>query len=132
MAQQVVVIDDITGEAGATTRRIRLDGVEYDIDLTDASFVVLQDLLRPYLEKARVVPMAKRGRSGGAGGSGSSGSSRSEGRGTPVRQKQELPAASSTIRAWAAANGIECPKRGRIPAAVVERYTKSMAVSFTG
>lgn len=127
MAQQVVVVDDITGEAGASTRRIRLDGVEYDIDLTDESFVVLQDLLRPYLEKARVVPISKRGRSGG-----SRGSSGSEGRGTPVRQKQELPAASSTIRAWAAANGIDCPKRGRIPAAVVERYAKSMAVSFTG
>ena len=121
MAQQVVVVDDITGEAGASTRRLRLDGVEYDIDLTDESFASLQEVLRPYLEKARVVPMSKRGKS-----------SASEGRGTPVRQKQELPAASSTIRAWAAANGIDCPKRGRIPAAVVERYTKSMEVSFTG
>jgi|OM-RGC.v1.028067288 Lsr2. len=121
MAQQVVVVDDITGEAGASTRRLRLDGVEYDIDLTDESFASLQEQLRPYLEKARVVPMSKRGKS-----------SASEGRGTPVRQKQELPAASSTIRAWAAANGIDCPKRGRIPAAVVERYTKSMEVSFTG
>ena len=120
MAQQVVVVDDITGEAGASTRRLRLDGVEYDIDLTDESFAGLQEQLRPYLEKARVVPISKRGKSG------------PEGRGTPVRQKQELPAASSTIRAWAAANGIECPKRGRIPAAVVERYTKSMEVSFTG
>ena len=118
MAQQVVVVDDITGEAGATTRRLRVDGVEYDIDLTDASFAAMQEVLRPYLEKARVVPIAKRGRA--------------EERGTPVRQKQELPAASSTIRAWAAANGVECPKRGRIPAAVIERYTKSMAVSFTG
>ena len=124
MAQQVVVVDDITGEAGASTRRLRLDGVEYDIDLSDESFVGLQDLLRPYLEKARVVPMSKRGKPGR--------STSSEGRGTPVRQKQELPAASSTIRAWAAANGIECPKRGRIPAAVVERYTASMEVSFTG
>lgn len=121
MAQQVVVVDDITGEAGASTRRLRLDGVEYDIDLTDESFAALQEQLRPYLEKARVVPMSKRGKSSSA-----------EGRGTPVRQKQELPAASSTIRAWAAANGIECPKRGRIPASVVERYTKSMEVSFTG
>ena len=120
MAQQVVVVDDITGEAGASTRRLRLDGVEYDIDLTDESFAGLQEQLRPYLEKARVVPISKRGKSG------------PEGRGTPVRQKQELPAASSTIRAWAAANGIECPKRGRIPASVVERYTKSMEVSFTG
>lgn len=125
MAQQVVVVDDITGEAGATTRRLRVDGVEYDIDLTDESFAGLQETLRPYLEKARVVPMAKRGRNGSASGA-------QEGRGTPVRQKQELPAASATIRAWAAANGIECPKRGRIPAAVVERYTKSMSVAFTG
>jgi len=129
MAQQVVVVDDITGEAGATTRRLRVDGVEYDIDLTEESFSGLQDLLRPYLEKARVVPMAKRGKSNGSVGSGGAGA---EGRGTPVRQKQELPAASATIRAWAAANGIDCPKRGRIPAAVVERYTKSMEVSFTG
>jgi len=125
MAQQIVVVDDITGEAGATTRRLRVDGVEYDIDLTEESFVDLQEVLRPYLEKARVVPMAKRGKTGAGTGS-------TEGRGTPVRQKQELPAASSTIRAWAAANGIECPKRGRIPAAVVERYSKSMEVSFTG
>jgi len=127
MAQQVVVVDDITGEAGATTRRLRLDGVEYDIDLTEESFAGLQDLLRPYLEKARVVPMSKRGKPSGSGKSVGA-----EGRGTPVRQKQELPAASPTIRAWAAANGIDCPKRGRIPAAVVERYTASMEVSFTG
>jgi len=123
VAQQVIVVDDITGETGATTRRLRVDGVEYDIDLTDESFTALQDVLRPYLEKARVVPMSKRGKSG---------SGAAEGRGTPVRQKQELPAASATIRAWAAANGIECPKRGRIPAAVIERYSKSMEVTFTG
>ena len=121
MAQQVVVVDDMTGETGATTRRIRLDGVEYDIDLTEGSFEGLQELLRPYLEKARVVPIAKRGKAGPV-----------EGRGTPVRQKQELPAASSTIRAWAASNGVVCPARGRIPASVIERYAKSMEVSFTG
>ena len=119
MAQQVVIVDDVTGEPGASTRRLRLDGVEYDIDLTDETFASLQEVLRPYLEKARLVPMSKRAKN-------------SEGRGTPVRQKQELPAASATIRAWAAANGVDCPKRGRIPTAVVERYTKSMEVSFTG
>ena len=122
MVQQVVVVDDITGEAGASTRRLRLDDVEYDIDLTDETFAGLQEVLRPYLEKARVVPMSKRSKASG----------QREGRGTPVRQKQELPAASSTIRAWAAANGIDCPKRGRIPAAVVERYTNSTQMSFTG
>jgi len=122
MAQQVVIVDDVTGEPGASTRRLRLDGVEYDIDLTDETFASLQEVLRPYLEKARLVPMSKRGKPAGS----------REGRGSPVRQKQELPASSATIRAWAAANGVDCPKRGRIPTAVVERYTKSMEVSFTG
>jgi hypothetical protein len=78
-------------------------------------------VLRPYLEKARVVPMSKRGKPG-----------QRKGAGLRCGRSRSLPAASSTIRAWAAANGIECPKRGRIPASVVERYTKSMEVSFTG
>ena len=78
MAQQVVVVEDITGEAGASTRRLRLDGVEYDIDLTEETFAGLQEVLRPYLEKARVVPMSKRGKASGAG----------EGRGTQTRNRK--------------------------------------------
>ncbi len=111
MAQQIVIVDDITGESGAQTRRIRLDGVEYDIDLTDSSFALLKDALRPFLESARVVPMNRR--------------TSDVPRGTPVRRTQRIPSPSATIRAWASAHGIECPARGRIPMSVTEAYEKA-------
>jgi hypothetical protein len=107
MAQHVIVVDDLTGDVGAHTRRLRVDGVEYDIDLTEDSFAKLKDVLRPFLEVARVVPM---------------GSAESGRRGTPVRKAQQIPSPSATIRAWAAANGVTCPARGRIPASVVEAF----------
>lgn len=107
MAQQVVIIDDLTGVAGATTRRLRVDGVEYDIDLTEESFEKLKDVLRPYLEVARVVPIGR---------------AESGTRGTPVRKAQQIASPSATIRAWAAANGVACPARGRIPATVTEAF----------
>jgi len=113
VAQQVVVVDDLTGEPGAQTRGLRIDGVEYEIDLTDASFKELQDLLRPYLEAARVV----RSRAGTASS------------GRPVRRAQVLPSSTATIRAWAGANGVACPQRGRIPASVIAAYEQAMGAS---
>ncbi len=113
MAQQVVVVDDLTGEPGAQTRGLRIDGVEYEIDLTDASFKELEDLLRPYLEAARVV----RSKSGTASS------------GRPVRRAQVLPSSATTIRAWAGSNGVACPQRGRIPASVVAAYEQAMGSS---
>ena len=103
----MIVVDDLTGEVGAHTRRLRIDGVEYDIDLTEESFTRLKDMLRPFLEAARVVPM---------------GSAESGRRGTPVRKAQQIPSPSATIRAWATANGVACPALGRIPAAVIEAF----------
>jgi ATPase subunit of ABC transporter with duplicated ATPase domains len=34
---------------------------------------------------------------------------------------------AKAIRAWAAANGVECPTRGKVPAAVVEAYRAAVA-----
>lgn len=114
MAQQIVIVDDITGESGAQTRRIRIDGVEYYIDLTDSSFTKLKDALRPFLESARVVRTNQR--------------TNDAARGTPVRRTTRIPSPSATIRAWASAHGIECPARGRIPTAVTEAYEKAQTV----
>jgi hypothetical protein len=113
MAQRIVIVDDLTGEAGATTRHICFDGVDYEIDLTDASFARLRDDMRRYLEVARVATKSS------ARGS----------RGTPIRRKQVIPSPSATIRAWADANGVDCPARGRIPATVVEAYEQAMDIA---
>lgn len=107
MAKQMVFVDDLTGEPGASTRSVVFDGTTYEIDLTDASFDKLREALRPFLEAGRVAR------------NGSASRSRSK---APVRKPQQLADAPSTIRAWADSNGVECPRRGRIPASVVDAY----------
>ena len=37
-------------------------------------------------------------------------------------EKRELPIDQAVVRAWAKEQGIDVPARGKIPAAVVERY----------
>lgn len=107
MAQQMVFVDDLTGEAGASTRVIVFDGTTYEIDLTDSSFTRLRETLRPFLEVARI------SRNGG----GTKGRSKA-----PIRKPQQLADAPATVRAWADANGVACPRRGRIPASVISAY----------
>ena len=48
VAKKTLIIDDLTGDAGARTRTLRFDGVEYEIDLTDASFAELRKALKPW------------------------------------------------------------------------------------
>lgn len=122
MAKQIVVIDDMTGESNAETRTISIDGVDYEIDLTDSSMQRLKDSIREFLEVARVAP-----RPSARAASTNVSAHRSPRRGTPVRKAQVLPSPSSTIRAWASANNVDCPTRGRIPATVIEAYERSMA-----
>ncbi len=121
MAKQIVVIDDVTGESDAETRSLTIDGVDYEIDLTDASMQRLKNSIREYLEVARVASPRNSSRSAGLA------APRSIKRGTPVRKAQVLPSPSSTIRVWASANNVDCPTRGRIPASVIEAYERSMA-----
>lgn len=111
MAKQTVFVDDLTGEVGASPRLITFDGTTYEIDLTDASFSAMRTAMTKYLEAGRIVksgkaPVGKRS--------------------TPVRKPTVVPGAPSTVRAWADANGIACPRRGRIPASVVDAYTLAM------
>jgi hypothetical protein len=121
VAKQIVVIDDLTGESDAETRSLSIDGVDYEIDLTDESMQRLKNSIREFLEVARVASPRSSSRSAGLA------APRSIKRGTPVRKAQVLPSPSSTIRAWASANNVDCPTRGRIPASVIEAYERSMA-----
>lgn len=99
VAKKTLIIDDLTGEQGARTRTLRFDGVEYEIDLTEASFADLRLALRPYLKAARVVggkPQTPRGTR------------------APRRTKADGPSDASTIRAWARSVGRPVTERGRV------------------
>ena len=115
MAKQTVVVDDITGEPGASPRTVVFDGTTYEIDLTDGSFSAMLDAIAKYLEVGRVVRTAGKPGVKGAGR-----------RSAPVRKPTSLAASPATIRAWADANGVPCPRRGRIPSSVSDAYALAM------
>ena len=93
-----MIVDDINGDAGARTRPFRFDGIDYEIDLTDAHFAELRAALKPYLRAARAVggvPTAKR-----------------PSRGT----KPATASDAAAIRAWARSLGKPVTERGRVTA----------------
>ena len=107
MAKKTLIVDDLTGEAGARTRHLRFDGVDYEIDLTDASFADLRSALKPYLRAARqvggpVVAGSRRGRPSGSSNGGRTGA----------------PSDAAAIRAWARSAGVPVTDRGRVSADV--------------
>jgi hypothetical protein len=91
--------DDIDGSDATQTVRFALDGVEYEIDVSDRNANRLRNSLSEFTAHGRRVG-GRRGRQ---------------------------PASSSdvdtkAVRKWAEANGIEINARGRIPTDVVERF----------
>jgi hypothetical protein len=101
VAQRVVVtyFDDIDGSEAAETIAFGLDGKMYEIDLNEANARKLRDALEPYVEAGR-----KRSRSG-----------------RTYRQTEVAPDPAA-VRAWAQANRMEVPARGRIPKRVYEAF----------
>lgn len=97
----VELIDDLTGESASETVTFAVDGVDYEIDLSEANAEKLRSALTTWVEKSRRVGgRAKRG-SANANASAS-----------------EAP----KIRAWAKENGYAVPERGRIPSEIREAY----------
>lgn len=106
MAQKIVTLleDDIDGGEATETITFGLDGTTYEIDLNDKNAGALRKAIAPYVEQGRRVTTASR-----------------RGKRTP----QAAGASASEIREWAAAQGMEVPARGRIPAGVREAYDAS-------
>ena len=110
MARRIVhqLVDDLDGtvlEIGAgETVRFSLDGVAYEIDLTDQNAAALRGAVAPYVSAARSISSSR----------GASSDSRKRRR--PGQQDY------SAIRAWARDNDYKVSERGRVPASVIEAY----------
>ncbi|WP_200306230.1 histone-like nucleoid-structuring protein Lsr2 [Streptomyces adelaidensis] len=104
MAQRVVVTlsDDIDGSEAAETIAFGLDGKSYEIDLNEANAKKLRKALAPYVDAGR-----KRSKSGKA-----------------YKQTQIAPDPAA-VRAWAQANKLDVPARGRIPKRVYEAFAEA-------
>lgn len=97
----VELVDDLTGEVASDTVQFGIDGVSYEIDLTDENAEKLRDALRVWVEKSRRIGGRKR--PGGVGGAA-------------------RPNDAAKVREWARENGYEVPDRGRIPSEIREAY----------
>lgn len=115
MAQKVTVslVDDMDGSTAAETVEFGLDGVSYEIDLSDGNAKKLRDALAGYVTAAR--------RAGGRRRSAGGTARRSGGGGARPSVDREQNAA---IREWARKQGMKISDRGRIPAEVLDAYHK--------
>jgi hypothetical protein len=112
MAQKVLVqlVDDLDGTTAddVTTVQFGLDGVEYEIDLTETNAERLRKTVEDYVNSGR--------RTGGR-----------VKRGTRPAQQATRNGEAGQIREWAQANGFELAPRGRIPGHVMESYRDAQA-----
>ena len=110
MAQkvQILLVDDIDGGDASETVEFGLDGVTYEIDLSEGNARALRDQLAPFIAEGRKV--------GGRRRQGSAGRS-SRGRGSSNGE----PSAAE-VREWARSNGFQVPDRGRVSAEVKEAF----------
>jgi len=110
MAQRVnvVLVDDLDSSEAAETVTFALDGVDYEIDLSESHSAELRSALSLYIGHARRTGGRRRGgrraASAGSPASGSEGTS------------------AADIRAWARENGWDVPDRGRVSSEVREAY----------
>ncbi|MEA5360920.1 Lsr2 family protein [Amycolatopsis sp., V23-08] len=112
MAQKVLVemLDDIDGTPAAHTIPFSLDGVTYEIDLSEDNAASLRDNLARYVSAGR----------------------RTGGRKVRVATGQSTTNASDRernqqIRAWANANGYEVSERGRLSSEVIIAFDAAQA-----
>ena len=112
MAQRVnvVLVDDIDGNDAVETVSFALDGVDYEIDVSEEHAGELRNALALYIGHAR--------RTGGRRRSGSGSGKRTS---SPAASS-DGSASAADIRAWARDNGYTVPERGRVSAEVREAY----------
>lgn len=121
MARRIVhqLVDDLDGtilEVGdGETVLFSLDGVAYEIDLTEENAAALRDAFAPYIDAGRSVSTRA---SGSRGGGSSSRSATGGGR----KQRRSGQRDYGPVREWAAKNGYTLSERGRVPAAVLDAY----------
>lgn len=110
MARRIVhqIVDDIDGtvlEVGeGETISFSLDGVAYEIDLTESHAAQLREALAPYIAAGRGITAATPGAQAAS------------------RRRRTGQTDYGPVREWAKANGFTVSERGRVPAAVLEAY----------
>jgi hypothetical protein len=107
----VTITDDIDGRAGAETVTFAYAGRSYEIDLGEKNKAKLERALEPFIGAARRVG----GKQAAAGKVSGRSASRQPSAGVDL----------NAVRSWAAEQGMEVAKRGRLAKNVLEAFLKA-------
>ncbi len=119
MAQKttVTLVDDLDGGDAEESVEFGLDGVSYEVDLSDSHAKALREALADYVAHARCTggrrTPARRARAGNA-----TPASRPSGAAPTTVDREQ----NQAIREWARGQGRQVSDRGRIPNSVTEAY----------
>lgn len=102
---EVVLIDDIDGVRADTTVAFSINGINYEIDLTEKHAAEMAEDFGKWESHARRVG----------------------GRTQRSSRKSSSSSNAAKIREWAHEKGIEVSERGRIPAPIVAQYEADQA-----
>ncbi|MEH0934369.1 histone-like nucleoid-structuring protein Lsr2 [Micromonospora psammae] len=113
MAKQIIhkLVDDLDGGDADETVKFALDGVQYEIDLSNSNAAKLREAFAQYIAHGTRV-----GRGGVVVGGRAA-----RGRGGATADREQ----NKAIRDWAKKNGKEISDRGRIPQEIVDEYHAS-------
>ncbi|MGI4896856.1 MAG: histone-like nucleoid-structuring protein Lsr2 [Janthinobacterium lividum] len=116
MAQRttVVLTDDIDGGKADETIQFGIEGVSYEIDLSDANAEKLRRAVELYIEHGRRV----------SGRRSSVATAAPAPAATPRATRSDAPD-STAVRAWARGQGIEVSDRGRIKGDVIRQFQEA-------
>jgi hypothetical protein len=109
MAQkvQVILVDDIDGGEAEETVSFALDGVSYEIDLSESNASELREALAQWVGHARRVGGRSTVRKAAA---------------APRRNGAAARPDLSEVRAWAREAGYEVSDRGRVSSQILQAY----------
>lgn len=107
MAQrvQVILVDDVTGGEATETVEFALDGVTYEIDLSDENSAKLREDLAPWIGQARRAGGRRQTR-------------RRAGSSSAAGRSEDL----AKVREWGRENGYKVSSRGRVSQELQDAY----------
>ena len=110
MAKQIIhkLVDDLDGGDAEETVKFALDGIQYEIDLSEKNAAKLRDVFGPYVGAGAKV----------ARGGVVVGGRAARGRGGATADREQ----NKAIREWAQNKGIKVSDRGRIKQEIVDRF----------
>lgn len=110
MAKQIIhkLVDDIDGGDADETVKFALDGIQYEIDLSEKNAAELREVFAQYVGSGTKV----------ARGGVVVGGRAARGRGGAAADREQ----NKAIREWAKKSGRDISDRGRIPQEIVDEY----------